>query len=534
MTIGALKEELMQRLTAMDPKALSLIRYLERRGHQTGDMKLLGYVYYRYAYYYYFTAFDHRLFRKYLQTAIRFLLRNEDPEYLASTYNLVAYDAQDHGCYDLAYAYFRMAVSVSEPLTGISIPGLVEASAGRLMMELGRAGQGRDQIRRAIKKLHSITSMHVYHYNMIINYADEALSSFLLHDTKGVARTLTKIDAHFNAADHDEKLLSMSYVLLPAIYHAVLSDDKKAMQRGLKKLYAFWKSLPEDSSGGLIFEVESVFRELIKRGYVREAGKLLQETADMGHDENPTIAMRYLVMQHTYFVRTRNVRMQRENLLVQHRIMKERDADQARVHRYAMDFLDMTTEIAREHASAIREQEVLKEQAVLDALTGLPNRGAMNRALVNMFEQAKHRGRFFAVGIMDVDRFKQFNDTYGHQTGDLCLKGIGEVLKPLMEEKGVYCARYGGDEFVICISGRAKNEVRKTAEEIARSIREILLESDLRQVREEVSASHGICAGIPAAGEKLWDYLSAADRALYALKKSRPGHFRIVDASKRK
>ena len=516
----------MQRLTALDPSAIKLIRRLEKTARDKGDDKLLGYAYYRYAYYYYFTVPDVELFRKHMQDAIRFLLRSGDREYLAGTYNLVAYDAQDHGVYDLAYAYFRLAVYAAEPLKGISLPGLVEASAGRLMIELGQAKEGRAQIKSAIKKMRPITTMHVYHYNMIFTYADEALASFILRDIKSVDRAIGKINAHVEKAPGDERQLSMSYVLLPAIYHAVLCGDKDTMQRTFQKLYRAWKSQPEDGTGNLIFEVENLFAALLKHGFVRQAGRLLKETADMGRGENLNIAMRHFVMQHTYYVRTRNVKKQQECLLAQHEILKKRNAELTRIHRYTRGFLDMIGEITAEHADALKEQEELTRRSVTDALTGLPNRAAMNQELAAMFEHAQKKGLMFAVGIMDVDRFKQFNDRYGHQTGDACLKKIGGILKPVMEEGRIFCARYGGDEFVICFAGCTKKQIRRVVSRIADEAEKIRLKNGNRTIEEAVKLSHGISSSVPASGQRLWDYLSAADDALYRMKRSH-GHILI-------
>lgn len=530
-TTDALKEELMQRLAALDQSALSLIRRLEKQARKTGDDKLLGYALYRYAYYYYFTVSDLRLFRKHVQSAIRFLLRSGDSEYLASTYNLVAYDAQDHGCYDLAYAYFRLAVHESEQLRGISLPGLVEASAGRLMLELGETNEGRRQSRRAIRKLKPIRTMHFYHYNLIVTYADDALASFLLRDIRGVEHAIREIEAHYANANPDEKQLSASYYFLPSIYHAVLNGDEARMRKDFAALYRYWRNLPEDSSGGMIFEVENLCAALLERGYVRQAGRLLKETAELEHSENLTVAMRHLVMQHAYYIRTRNVKKQWEILRALHEIQQKRHADQTRVHRYAMEFLDAMQLIAAEHADARKEQERLTRQAMTDALTGLPNRAAMNRELADMFEYAKQNGLLFAIGIMDVDRFKRFNDTYGHRTGDTCLRKIGAVLQPLIEEGRVFCARYGGDEFVICFTGCTREEIRKTASHIERAVKEIRLGDKKQKVEETVLLSHGICTGIPGSGQKLWDYLSAADQALYRMKKKRTGSFCLTDAA---
>ncbi|MBQ4417935.1 MAG: GGDEF domain-containing protein, partial [Butyrivibrio sp.] len=89
---------------------------------------------------------------------------------------------------------------------------------------------------------------------------------------------------------------------------------------------------------------------------------------------------------------------------------------------------------------------------------------------------------------------------------------------------------YGGDEFVICFTGCTKQEIRKTAADIAASVQAIRPRAGKQTIHETVYLSHGICAGLPGSGQKLWDYLSAADSALYRMKKKRAGRFCLVDA----
>ena len=106
--VEELNKTLMAYLESRSSKALGVISELKNIGMETGDDGLIGYAYYRYAYYYYFTNQDMKKFRRNLQKAISYLLRSNNREYLVGSYNLVAYDAQDLGMYDIAYAYFMV------------------------------------------------------------------------------------------------------------------------------------------------------------------------------------------------------------------------------------------------------------------------------------------------------------------------------------------------------------------------------------------------------------------------------------------
>ena len=166
--VHSLNEILLKHLEQRSPKALEVIDELKRIGMKEKDNGLIGYAYYRYAYYYYFTLPDSNRFHGNLQQAIKYLLRSDNKEYLGGSYNLVAYGAQDLGSYDVAYAYLTLAIHASEQVEGIALPGIIEANAGRLLIELGNAKKGRSEVKKAAKVISQFPSMHVYHYNMVI------------------------------------------------------------------------------------------------------------------------------------------------------------------------------------------------------------------------------------------------------------------------------------------------------------------------------------------------------------------------------
>ena len=518
--VAAIKEELMQYLAAHDHRALTVIARLKKEAERTDDTALLGYAYYRYAYFYYFVNGDSKQFHRYIQLAIHHLLACNDREYLACAYNLVAYEAQDHNCYDIAYAYYILALRASEQEEGIAISGLVETSAGRLMTELGHPREGRRQLRNAIRRLLPLTSMHFYHYNMIVNYADEALSSFLLDDIRGVERILPDMEALYDRADQNQKHLSRTFYALPYVYRALLTRDEKSIRESTAALGRLLRTAEEGEPDGLIFEIESLVQRMLSDGYHPAAKQLLDAVRSATNSENLTVALRYASLQIQYAETTGDTRRLKTSLMTLHELQKRQKEERIRMHRYTTGLVEIAGDITQERETAMIEHDRLQMQANTDALTGLPNRNDMNRTLAKLLAHAQQNQETFAVGIMDVDHFKEFNDTYGHQEGDACLKRIGTALREFADHPDVYCARYGGDEFVVCIKGHTGREIKQLSSDIQQAITK---KSPRAKDRADFRISFGVCYGKADNRRQLWDFLSAADRTLYRIKKQGGG-----------
>ena len=129
--------------------------------------------------------------------------------------------------------------------------------------------------------------------------------------------------------------------------------------------------------------------------------------------------------------------------------------------------------------------------------------------------------QFFSVILCDIDFFKKYNDYYGHQAGDECLKAVAACLKRCINRSGDLVARYGGEEFGILLP----NTDTQGAFEVAENIRKAVWEMKLDHARSEVSHSVTICLGVATTipsgqsdgAEKL---LKASDEALYTSKKN--------------
>lgn len=177
-----------------------------------------------------------------------------------------------------------------------------------------------------------------------------------------------------------------------------------------------------------------------------------------------------------------------------------------------------------ELANITREVEIanraLQMKSETDALTGMHNRLKLSEYADEAFYRSVKNGVGFAIEILDIDYFKEYNDNYGHQAGDRCIRFVADAIMSLQAHDGVFCARYGGDEFTIIYEGYTDEEVFKIAQELKEKIVSANFEHKYTKlVTKTLTVSQGIYWSIPEHGQSPWNYLHAADTLLYKVKK---------------
>jgi diguanylate cyclase (GGDEF)-like protein len=152
-----------------------------------------------------------------------------------------------------------------------------------------------------------------------------------------------------------------------------------------------------------------------------------------------------------------------------------------------------------------------------DALTGLANRRQFDSILDKEWRRAQRQGIPIALVLTDVDHFKLFNDTYGHQGGDECLRRIASVLADHAQRAGDLAARYGGEEFAIIMPGADPDDALAWAEAVRQAVMELGIPHKHSQ-NGIVTLSAGISSMQPAEGLSPADLIAQADKALYHAK----------------
>ncbi|AZI44808.1 diguanylate cyclase (plasmid) [Deinococcus psychrotolerans] len=173
----------------------------------------------------------------------------------------------------------------------------------------------------------------------------------------------------------------------------------------------------------------------------------------------------------------------------------------------------------------LRLRETLRQQSIRDPLTGLFNRRYLEETFERELRRSERKGEAIGLIMLDVDRFKVFNDTHGHEAGDVLLKALGGVLRESVRAEDVAC-RYGGEEFTLLLPGANQQQTFDRAEQIREAIVRLKV-TNQGKVLEGVSASLGV-ATFPQHGRELAVLVRAADLALYRAK--REGRNRVVNA----
>lgn len=183
-----------------------------------------------------------------------------------------------------------------------------------------------------------------------------------------------------------------------------------------------------------------------------------------------------------------------------------------------MELQDRLKNVTMDWENMQATNEALENLAMHDELTGLANRTYLHEYFTACFEHAYGEGEILGVELMDIDFFKEYNDHYGHLAGDQCLKSIAGVLRKIQIPGKVFCARYGGDEFMVLYSGMTAEQIRRTSEDILGEIRKLKIPHEKSNCSKYVSVSQGVFSRIPVGNNREWDFTSRADDLLYKAK----------------
>jgi len=163
--------------------------------------------------------------------------------------------------------------------------------------------------------------------------------------------------------------------------------------------------------------------------------------------------------------------------------------------------------------------EKYRRLSLFDELTGLANRRNFDRTLEKEFKLAKREKKPLSVIISDIDFFKIYNDTYGHQAGDECLSAVAKALSNGVSRPADLACRYGGEEFTFILPSTDLKGARELAERIRESVSELQIDHAGSKVSPHVSLSLGVSTynGQFSSGEEI---TKQADAALYQAKES--------------
>ena len=175
------------------------------------------------------------------------------------------------------------------------------------------------------------------------------------------------------------------------------------------------------------------------------------------------------------------------------------------------------------HLALKAQSDLLRQMVFIDGLTGVANRRCFDERLSSEWRRSMRNASPLALLLLDVDHFKRFNDRYGHQAGDDCLRRVASAVKAHLLRHGDLVARYGGEEFACILPATDFEGAMAVAAGIEKRVRGLQIEHADSDVCNAVTLSIGVALSVPEPGDDADRLIALADGQLYQAKHSGRG-----------
>ncbi|MCL2741922.1 MAG: diguanylate cyclase [Oscillospiraceae bacterium] len=171
------------------------------------------------------------------------------------------------------------------------------------------------------------------------------------------------------------------------------------------------------------------------------------------------------------------------------------------------------------HIRIVDQMRTIEKIGLVDMLTKIANRRGFEDRLKVEWNRAMREVTPISILVMDIDKFKAYNDSYGHQQGDVALKAFADAASRSLKRAVDFAARWGGEEFLILLPGTGPAGAAEIAERVRRNVESaVILTDEGKETR--VTVSIGVNSVVPTAEDSTKDFIGKADQALYKAKKA--------------
>jgi len=171
------------------------------------------------------------------------------------------------------------------------------------------------------------------------------------------------------------------------------------------------------------------------------------------------------------------------------------------------------------HIKIIDQMRTIEHIGLVDTLTEIANRRGFDERFKTEWGRAIREQAHISYMMMDIDLFKKYNDTYGHQQGDVALARFAETAESTLNRSTDFIARWGGEEFVVLLQNTNIEGTAKVAEKIRKNIEDMVITTETGE-ETCITVSIGVTSIIPTTATSQCDFLNSADKALYKAKAS--------------
>ncbi len=512
-----LNKEMLSERARMSGNLISACNRLLKRANEIDDPNILGYSYYYLADAYYLLSTDYHKFNTNLLKAIELLQICGDNEHMARCYNLLGIDALNHGNSELSLDFFLTGLKYCDANQETSsVPGMIKFNIGQLYYDNGDVKQALQYIRAAYKGIRKNKKDSLYLRNLLYCYCFQADCYIVLDKRESVEKCIQGIEQLEQTPGASPELFQDLPVLDIKMrgYHFL-------GEMGLFEKYADMLSYQLQNNKFPLDSMEDIYticRFFMKIGRLGEVKRIIKNSGRSLDELNITnLRKGFARLKVEFYDRMGSIEEKNAALLEYYEASLLQEKESIANYKFFMNIRNRLFSIEQENSR-------LQKQAETDSLTGLGNRYSLNKFADKAFERAFTDQKSLAVEILDVDNFKHYNDAYGHQVGDQCLKKVADIISRMCSSYDtVHAFRYGGDEFVLIYEDMSDEEIMVCATSLRDQVASLRLDEKRSDTVGLVSISQGIRNSVPSETNKLWDYMYAADNALYDVKEHKKG-----------
>jgi diguanylate cyclase (GGDEF)-like protein len=482
------------------------------------DPSLLSFAYYYAAEAYYMQSDLYDKFSYLLLSGIQFQQHAHEYELLSRSYNLLGIDALNHGNDELGLDYFLTAIHFCAKLPDDKLSGIMNYNIGQIYCKLNDYKSALKYTDAGTKTLSMYPDDPMYQRNMLYCHSMLGICYIQLGKTEESQKEkeiIYSLLEKWGNPDYLENELPL--IEFELRYYNSIGNTQSVEENISKFIYTTEQSPPiMDYAEDLI----TICHFLLDIGYHDMVRHTIEGTKNtLLNCSVLYIKIIFIQLMVRYYGIINDTENEKDYALLYYKYSIQKQIENQNNYKFYM-------EVRHKMELIQKENDRLSAQAVTDPLTGIGNRYALNEYGDTAFEKAYICKTTLGFEILDIDNFKEFNDTYGHQEGDLLLRKLAGALKSICNDR-VHCFRYGGDEFVIIYENYSDDEVNRIADDLRTKINNMKIPNK-KAPSKFVTISQGIRNSVPKEGNKLWDYMYVADIALYEGKKATKGEIVLL------
>ena len=482
-------------------------------GLRNGDNALVGFGYY-YSGETYYLLNDGAHFFEEISKALEYLDNAQEWELMGKCYNFLGIWATNRGNTPVALDYYLNGIGYCRRNHLYQMEATMNINVGAMNNQVHRYAEGQAYLEQALEYMKSHPEQEGYHTYMAIIYENLAKSLIFQDKVHDVEEMFYQIyHKHWNYLDDMDRLLVWC---TEAIYFDRTGQVAKRDMRIDEVCKHMNDQMPILDSFADLYEFMELLLETDRDVAFWSIIDILEKLC--GNCNIIHMQMELISLKISFYRKHEQSAEYLQAAGLYYELAQIQD-------RETQDMINNILNLRRslETANRMREEmevqnRILMEKSELDPLTKLANRFRLNDYSEEIYRRTLQGEGTIAVEILDVDYFKEFNDNYGHQAGDNCLKEVAMAIRAVAEEHKGFCARYGGDEFVIIYENLSKEDALAYAAELKHRVLERKVPHEFSKAIPWVSISQGLCWGYPTEEMRVGDFLHRADEMLYRVK----------------